>query len=309
MRGVRVAAAVVGSTLILASALGLAPHAGAAATSKPLRSMTPDIVLTPDEPPVTKTVHSVLVGGYQQSWTPAQCRSNPIAATNCDVYRVKLNLSRAPGALNFVVISVAYRDVEPPPVVLTDQLAVTPTAVPNLDMKVYYSPDQYLAVDRNGGDNITSPERVNFAPAKAEYDVVVESYLGVATSYEISAYMTDGLYSPPFEARDDAALVAVAPPLAPTAPATGDNSSTSSFVRPALGMWASEDSQLQGISWDIADDFPSQVSYRSAARSVRATHSSALAPLLAMGVVPGALALAAVVLLRRRRDWMMPAVH
>ena len=308
MRGVRVAAAAVGSTLILAAALGLAPNAGAAA-SKPLRSIKPDIVLTPDEAPITKTVHSVLVGGYQQSWTPAQCRTNPIAATNCDVYRVKLNLSRAPGASNFVVISVAYRDVVPPPVVLTDQLAVTPTAVPNLDMKVYYSPDQYLAVDRNGGDNLSSPERVNFVPAKAEYDVVVESYLGVATSYEISAFMTDGLYPPPFEARDDTSVVAVQAPL-PQAPprARGDNSSSSSFVKPALGMWGSEDSELKGISWDIADDFPSQVSYRSAARSVRATHSSALAPLLAMGVVPGALAIAAVVVVRRRRDWMMPAV-
>ncbi|MEY2419755.1 MAG: hypothetical protein QOG90_2435, partial [Actinomycetota bacterium] len=167
----------------------------------PAGGVTPDIVLTPHAPPFTKQYTSVIAAGAPAvAFFPDACRNQPGYQELCDVYRIKLNRNHAKDAINFVVIQLDWTPVVVP---AQDLVAINLVGhpVPDLNMYVYDAPNHSL--EGIGGTSIENvPERVGWVATQDEYDLVVQSAGGTGTSYKLSAFMTDEVFTKPFELVD-----------------------------------------------------------------------------------------------------------
>ncbi|HVT78563.1 MAG TPA: hypothetical protein VHD87_16105, partial [Acidimicrobiales bacterium] len=164
-------------------------------------SVTPDIVLTPHAAPFQHDYSSVIVAGQPLlSFFPDACRSQPGYEQLCDVYRIKLNRNLSKDATNFVVIQLDWSAVTVPALnAVATGLVSRP--VPDLNMYVYDAPDH--ALDGIGGTSIENvPEQLGFVATQDEYDLVIQSAGGTATSYKLTAFLSDEVFTKPFELLD-----------------------------------------------------------------------------------------------------------
>jgi hypothetical protein len=265
--------------------------------------VTPDIVLSPNQPPFKHEYQSVIAAGAPAvNWLPDACRNDPSTDYLCDVYRIKLHRSHVADAVNFVIVTLDWDAVFTPDLPLS-ALALVGHAVPDLNLYVYDAPDHSL--EGVGGASLSAvPDRVGFTAVQDEYDVVVQSNGGAATSYKLTASLSDELFDKPFELLDpstgeplrqqaDGSLVPV-----PEPPSLGNGI-------PQLGLAPIDvDNQIAGIGLGATEQFDAAdlSGLRSAMRNTSATGKppSAVILWLTLFVVPGGLFGATVVAMRRR---------
>jgi hypothetical protein len=170
--------------------------------------VTPDIILNPNQKPFVQTYATALAGENGEPalypvvhHKPDDCRNNPAYTGLCDVYRIKLNRNRAKDALNFVVIELDWQGTSLPDLALV-AAGLGLGTVPDLDIFVWDAPDHEVGRDVAGGQGQSIPERAGFAATQDDYDIVIQSDVGPANSYKMTAYMTDELFQKPFELLD-----------------------------------------------------------------------------------------------------------
>ncbi|HVT78564.1 MAG TPA: hypothetical protein VHD87_16110 [Acidimicrobiales bacterium] len=173
-----------------------------------ISNVTPDIVLSPNQAPFVKTYSTALAGENGEPALypvvhqhPDDCRNNPAYNGLCDVYRLKLNRSTAKGAQNFVVLQLDWDGTMLPDLALV-AAGLGLGYVPDLNIYVWDTPSHELGYQAIGGNDSSEPERAAFTATQDEYDVVIQCDLGASTSYKLTAYMTDELFSKPFEVLD-----------------------------------------------------------------------------------------------------------
>jgi hypothetical protein len=268
--------------------------------------VTPDIVLTPHTPPFQKQYTSVVAAGAPAvAFFPDACRNQPGYQELCDVYRIKLNRNHAKDALNFVVVQLDWQPVAVVPDLALVAAGLVGHPVPDLNMYVYDAPDHSL--DGIGGTSIENvPERVGWAATQDEYDLVVQSAGGTGTSYKLTAFMTDEMFSKPFELLDpvtgqplvqqpDGNITPVVEPV--------DNST----APPPLALAPIDaDSQIAGIGLGTTEQFDATNPLLNghALRNTAATGTppSGIALFLALLLLPAACLGAGVVVMRRRHS-------
>ncbi|MEY2473181.1 MAG: hypothetical protein QOK28_2510 [Actinomycetota bacterium] len=219
----------------------------------PAGGVTPDIVLTPHAPPFTKQYTSVIAAGAPAvAFFPDACRNQPGYQELCDVYRIKLNRNHAKDAINFVVVQLDWTPVVVP---AQDLVAINLVGhpVPDLNMYVYDAPNHSL--EGIGGTSIENvPERVGWVATQDEYDLVVQSAGGTGTTYKLSAFMTDEVFTKPFELVDPlTGKPIVQQPDGEIAPAPVDHSVT---PVPELALAPVDtDNQIAGIGLGTTEQF------------------------------------------------------
>lgn len=287
-------------------AVGPSPQAGA----NPTPGIKPDITLSPGGDPQYIEYKSTLVG-MNRNETPDSCRTHPVFNHTCDALRLKLNLDPTPGADNFVILELSWAHVQLPnaAVVVT---AVKGGVTPDLDLVVYKTPTSSLSSLMSGGQINDSPERVAFPATQSEYDLVIKCDTGMVQSYGIRAYMADTAGAP-FELLDDV--------FERTEDTTAPSEFQEDFVPPAesidFGSAVSElaplpaatvlpDRQFAGTGFRITENFGnSTIDFgRSRTRDVVAVGKppSGITLVVALLLVPVALAAAGTLWLRRRRQ-------
>jgi hypothetical protein len=173
-----------------------------------LEIVTPDIILSPDQAPFVQTYTSALAGENGEPalypvvhHKPDDCRNNPAYTALCDVYRIKLNRNRDKLAQNFVVIQLDWDATALPDLALV-AAGLGGGTVPDLDIFVWDAPDHEVGREVAGGQGQSIPERAGFTATQDEYDIVIQSDVGPSSSYKMTAYLTDELFSKPFEILD-----------------------------------------------------------------------------------------------------------
>jgi hypothetical protein len=275
--------------------------AGAALTAG---SVTPDIVLSPHAPPFQKQYTSVVAAGAPAvAFFPDACRNQAGYQELCDAYRIKLNRNHAKDAVNFVVVTLDWDPVNVPAL---DLVAVNLVGhpVPDLNMYVYDAPDNSL--DGIGGTSIENvPERVGWVATQDEYDLVVQSAGGTGTSYKLSAFMTDEVFTKPFEFIDPSTgKQLVQQPDGQITPAPVDHS-TAPALAPELALAPVDtDSQIAGIGLGTTEQFNAN-DLQLGGRALRNTAATAEPPsdivLVLMLIVAPVLVLGAGIVVVRRR--------
>lgn len=278
----------------------------------PLTKQKADIELSPREAPFLREYSSALVGAndgvlvkLNRAFAPEECRTDPSRDALCDVYRIKLNRTKAKDALNFVVLTLDWKPVVVPGLVVA--VAGVPSApLPDLDVFVYDSPDSHL--EGIGGDSIDGvPERIGWTATQDEYDLVVQSAQGAGTGYKIGAYMTDELFDSPFELLDPI----TGQPLTQAPDGTIvpiDSSGDGSPVVPPLALAPiGVDGDIAGIGLGTTERFDAAEAVRLGRAALRNTSATTRSPsslilLLTLVVAPALLLGASVAVLRRRRS-------
>jgi hypothetical protein len=266
-----------------------------------------DITLTPNQKPIKKLYNTVMVTSPRVFTTsgqrPAECRSGPKELL-CDVYRVKLNRNRSPDAYNFVVMTLEW---DAGPVIPAVAVAVTATGerqIPNLDMLVYDTPDHFIPTDDAGGDGLLEPEQVAFAGTQDEFDVVIQASEGTATSYTLSAKMSDEIFDKPFEFLDD--LGNAAGDLTPAGGLYDGSGKGADNIPTIPGLALAPigvDDSISGIGLGTTESFDAATLSQRATRNAAAISEppSGLVLVLALIAIPAAILGGVVVVLRRRR--------
>jgi hypothetical protein len=253
-------------------------------------TITPDIVLTPHAKPFIKQYTSTVVANPALAFFPEGCRTDPTSEPFCDVYRIKLNRSKAKGAINYVVISLEWTSVETPDL-QTPLLGLGFGPVPNMDMYVYDQPQHSL--DGAGGTTLTMPERVGFVATQDEYDLVVQVFSGATTGYKITAFMTDELFDKPFELLDPITGNPIAPAVDPVTGAfDGSKIDNPAAILPLAPI--DVDDQIAGIGLGTTEQFDRAEAIRLGQEALRnvsleSDPPSGIILVLALVVVPAVL--------------------
>jgi hypothetical protein len=170
--------------------------------------VTPDIILNPNQAPFVQTYSTAIAGENGEPalypvvhHKPDDCRNNPAYTGLCDVYRLKLNRNRSKEALNFVVIQLDWQGTALPDLALA-VAGLGLGTVPDLDIFVWDAPDHEVGRDVVGGQGQSIPERAGFTANQDEYDIVIQSDVGAANSYKMTAFMSDEVFKKPFEVLD-----------------------------------------------------------------------------------------------------------
>lgn len=272
------------------------------AASAPTPGVPADFVLTPHAKPLAKSVSTTLVVPTITGQAPDSCRNDPTEDTSCDVFRIKLNRNRAKDAVNFVVIELDWNAVVTPDL-STPAAGLGGEQQPNLDMYVWDTATHIL--DGTGGNLFNMPERAGFVATQDEYDLTVQTKRGLATSYKLSMFMTDEIFSKPFELTDPVTgrPIGTAPvddpsafPVAPLAPSGG-------LPQIALAPIGT-DSQISNIGLGTTQQFDANA-LQLGRGAIRNTAATAKAPagwvlVLALLFFPLVLIAGAVTALRRR---------
>ena len=273
-----------------------------------------DINLRADQPPIVKQVASPMAGFTGQpgfyalvKQNPDDCRENPALDALCDVYRIKLDRNRDPEATNFVVFSIDWASTSTPTVVAA-VAGLSGVQNPNLDLFVWDSADHAMERTQVGGEGDTAPERVAFTASQDEYDIVVQIANGANTNYTLTAWMSDEVFSKPFELLDPITGEPVTSPIPDgsggfISPVSGE------VVAPALGLAPLDigvDDQIAGIGLGATEQFDAeqalQLGENLRRTSAASKPPSSLVLWLALVVMPFAMFAAGVVIMRRRHS-------
>jgi hypothetical protein len=279
-----------------------------------LGAVTPDVILSTNQPPFVQTYTSALAGENGEPalypvvhHKPDDCRNNPAYTGLCDVYRFKLNRSRDKAALNFVVIQLDWTATSLPDLALV-AAGLGLGTVPDLDIFVWDSPDHEVGRDVVGGQGQSIPERAGFTATQDEYDVVIQSDVGPSSGYKMTAYLTDELFSKPFEILDPVTGKPIGQaPVGDGAPFAGIIPDNSGSVPPPLALAPIDtDSQIAGIGLGTTEQFDAsgldlggQALRNTAANT---TPPSGLILLLALVLLPAGFLAFGVFALRRRHN-------
>ena len=292
-----------------ACAAVLAGTAGASADVT--KGVKPDIVLGPASHTFHKHYATLLVNDPTPQAddsvvpTPDQCRQLLPLRFFCNVYRIKINRDRSPGAENLVVISVSWpRQASTPDLALV-AAGLGASDVPDLDLFLYKDADAFIPYANVGGRGATIPERVAFLATQDEYDLVVRAGTGAATEYSIDARWSNELFSKPFELLDDVTS-AVSDNAVDLSGASPTDGTTVAAPLPVLTPAPIDvDPQIAGIGLGATEQFDRGiVGLGEATRPIAATTKppSTIMLILVMMLLPLTAASGAALLMRRRRD-------
>ncbi len=266
---------------------------------------TPDIVLKPHDKPYSREHSTLLATVPGFAFFPSGCRNNPESDLMCDVYRIKLHRNLAKDALNVVVVTLSWQGTEVP----DPCLAVTCLGLgllPDLDMYLYDQPQHSLEGNAVGGVGFDLPERLGWTATQDEYDIVIQTKRGAATSYKLEAFLTDEIFGAPFELLDPVTGEPLVPTPSDAVIDVFDGSATGD-VPPLSLAPIGVDEQLAGIGLGTTERFDAADAIRLGRAVLRNTAATNEAPsplilLVTLVAVPGALLGAGVAVLRRRRD-------
>lgn len=324
----RVLAAALATSALAGTAL-FALVGGAPASAAPLDpKIKPDAVVEVGKK-VTIKNDEVLVNALALSGGPDSCRGNPSAATEaaasqaCRAYRVKLNLDPDPLAVNTVFFRLDFEQTQLPGLPLV-AAGLNPPPVNGYDVQVYDQADHYLGQNAPdptldpitgpgdpedlppGGATFASPEIGSFIAKTDTYDFVVSSQIGVSRGFVLTIELSNLLFQTPREILDalGAPPAPVSPPTgAETAPPFAGGAGPGVAPLPLADVLADDD--IAGIGLGTTEQFDQAEALRLGQQALRnisvdADPPSALTLVLAMVLLPLAVAGVAVLLLRRR---------
>jgi hypothetical protein len=300
--------------IIICTMVGLAgqPVASAAVS----RGVKPDFVLSPHQAPITRSYTSALVNDptTQAAGTtkftdtlvpipdPQKCRSAAYDAL-CDVYRIKVNRNLSPAAFNQVIVECTWDGTKLPDLALV-AAGLGLGYLPDLDLFVYDKPNTYLDYNDVGGRGLSIPERAAWEATQDEYDLVVRSSTGATSGYKLTLWMSDEIFTKPFEALDQDQL----------APAPSDHSNDEVLpigapsidtTPPALALAPVDtDNQIAGVGLGTTEQFENQQALGPGTRTIASQLKppSTLALVAGMVGFPFVAGLAVVLVMRRRRQ-------
>jgi hypothetical protein len=283
-------------------------YTNAAAPATGTNGPTPDIILTPKEPPFSKTYSTAMTGATGSPvfyplvhYPPESCRSDPSFDGLCDVYRLKLNRNKTKGALNFVVITLEWDATTLPDLALV-AAGLGLGSSPGLVMFLWDTPDHAMDRGAVGGQDDALPQRLGFTATQDEYDLVVQVSKGAVSSYKISAILSDEVFTKPYEILDPA----TGQPLVqnPDGSLTPTEPVDSAAPVPSLAIAPIDtDTQIAGIGLGTTEQFdPTDLISRGAIRATATTGTppSGLVLFLALVLLPLLIVAAAVYTMRRR---------
>jgi hypothetical protein len=276
------------------------------------KGVKPDIVLSPDRRSFFGEYTSLLVNdvtplageeaGANVAPTPDQCRDLPPLDVVCDVYRIKIVRDTAKGAQNFVQVLVDWPTQVSTPALALVAAGLSDADLPDIDLFLYENAETYVEYAFVGGRSANVPERIVWEATQDEYDLVIRSGTGIVTEYSINARVSDEVFGKPFEVLEDL-VTRTEPPFRPP----GDDSVAPAPVAsetPPLALAPIDvDDQIAGIGLGVTEHFdPSALDLGPQTRAISAVVKppSALTLIIAMGLLPLAVAAGAVVALRRR---------
>lgn len=272
-----------------------------------------DIELYPNQKPFVKKVNSALAGYTGApalypvlTWAPDDCRNDPTKNALCDVYRIKLHRDPNPDALNFVVIELTWDATYTPDLALV-AAGTSGLQVPNLDLIIWDTANHKLDREVVGGQESAMPERAAISATQDEYDVVVQLQDGVSTNYTIRAYLSNELFDKPFESLEQLDNPPADSPDTGVGDFFGDTPIGNDNTEiPGLDLAPiNADPDIAGIGLGVDEQFNgNQIALGGATRNTAAVSKppSGIALVLALGVLPIALGVLLVGVLRRRRQ-------
>ncbi|MEY2419751.1 MAG: hypothetical protein QOG90_2431 [Actinomycetota bacterium] len=302
--------------LAFLGALALVGVGGGSASAEPLvANVKPDATLSPGQTVVFKntTPHY----GAEVLYPPHSCRGDArtvddnAAPLICTAYRIVLNLDPNPKAQNTVIFEAIFNQtqLQSLPLVAT---GLNPPPLGGVNVYVYDQEDHYLGEnsttdpkdEKPGGASFNDPELGSFTAKQRIYDITVQAEAGPTTGFDLHVTFSNEIFTKPLEVLDQ-----YGNPKAPDAPPDVvlpqpvDNPTV--FAPPTLQPASvAPDSDIAGIGLGVNEQFdPGQFALPPATRSISTTEPpSTLALVAGMVAFPFVVGLAAVLVMRRRRQ-------
>ena len=295
--------------VLAATALVIAGPSASAAVTKGIK---PDIVLGPSKHTFHKHYNSLLVNDLtpqaDDSVVPTadQCRDLPPLRLLCDVYRIKINRDRTPGAENFVVINVAWRRVATTPDLPLVAVGLGANDLPDIDLFLYKDADAFVPYPDVGGRGSVIPERIAFTATQDEYDLVVRAGAGAVTDYTIDAKWSNELFAKPFELLEGVTANVSDGPVDLSGSAAPPEAADPLAAAAGLNLVpVGVDEQIAGIGLGTTEQFDrNALALGSETRVISASAKppSTIVLILVMILLPLAAGSGAIAFMRRRHD-------